>query len=102
MLLRPGCRKVSVPRLRGWSYRGWRRPVPYTGRTPHVQFAVSAASRPRFVTQMYVAGELQNEDDGVPLSVRDPAARVRLIVALRPAPEPAPGALAGTFDIVLG
>ena len=51
---------------------------------------------------MYVAGEAQNERDGVLMSVRDPAARSRLIVPLRPAPEAEKGALAGTFDIVLG
>ncbi len=76
------------------------RPVPYPGRTPHIHFAVSAPGSPRFVTQMYVAGEPQNERDGVLMGVRDPAARARLIVPFRPAAEP--DALAGTFDIVLG
>jgi len=76
------------------------RPVPYPGRTPHIHFAVAAPGFPRFITQMYVAGERQNEHDSVLMSVRDPAARARLIVPLQPAPEP--DALAGTFDIVLG
>jgi len=76
------------------------RPVPYPGRTPHIHFAVSAPGHPRFVTQMYIAGEPQNERDGVLMSVRDPAVRARLMVPLQPAAEP--GALAGTFDIVLG
>ena len=75
-------------------------PVPYPGRTPHVHFAVSGPGFPRFVTQMYVAGEPLNERDGVLMSVRDLAARARLIVPLQLAAEP--GALAGTFDIVLG
>jgi protocatechuate 3,4-dioxygenase, beta subunit len=75
------------------------RPVPYPGRTPHIHFAVSARGLPRFITQMYVAGEAQNERDGVLMSIRDPAARARLIVPLRPAAEP--DALVGTFDIVL-
>src|SRR5262249_30053496 len=69
------------------------RPVPYPGRTPHIHFAVSAPDVPRFITQMYVAGEPQNERDGVLASVRDPAARARLIVPLSPASEP--NALAG-------
>jgi len=76
------------------------RPVAYPGRTPHIHFAVSAPGVPRFITQMYVAGEPQNEHDGVLMSVRDPVARARLIVPLHPAAEP--DALAGTFDIVLG
>ena len=78
------------------------RPVPYPGRTPHIHFAVSGPGLPRFTTQMYIAGEPLNERDGVLLGVRDPAARARLIVPLRPAPEIEANALAGTFDIVLG
>jgi protocatechuate 3,4-dioxygenase beta subunit len=78
------------------------RPVPYPGRTPHIHFAVSGLGLARFTTQMYVAGEPLNERDGVLMGVHDPAARARLIVALRPAPELEANALAGTFDIVLG
>jgi len=78
------------------------RPVPYPGRTPHIHFAVSGAGVPRFITQMYVAGEPGNERDGLLMGVRDPAARARLIVPLRSAPESEANALAGTFDIVLG
>jgi len=51
---------------------------------------------------MYVAGEPQNERDGVLMGVRDSAARSRLIVALRPASEAEAGALTGIFDIVVG
>jgi protocatechuate 3,4-dioxygenase beta subunit len=76
------------------------RPVPYSGRTAHIHFAVSGAGLPRFTTQMYVAGEPLNDRDGVLMGVRDPAARARLIVPFRPAAES--DALAGTFDIVLG
>jgi protocatechuate 3,4-dioxygenase, beta subunit len=78
------------------------RPVPYPGRTPHIHFAVAAPGLPRFVTQMYVAGEKLNDTDSVLLGVRDPAARARLIVPLRPAPELGREALAADFDIVLG
>jgi protocatechuate 3,4-dioxygenase beta subunit len=78
------------------------RPVPYPGRTLHIHFAVSGPGFSRLVTQMYVAGEPQNERDGLLMSVRDPAARSRLIVPLRPAPETETGALTGTFDIVVG
>jgi protocatechuate 3,4-dioxygenase beta subunit len=74
--------------------------VAYPGRTPHIHFTVSAPGVPQLTTQMYVAGETQNEHDFVLMSVRDPAARARVIVPLEPATEP--GALAGTFDIVLG
>ena len=78
------------------------RPVAYTGRTPHIHFSVIAPGQRRFITQMYVAGEPQNERDPVLLGVRDPAARARLIVPLRAAPEIGREALAAEFDIVLG
>lgn len=78
------------------------RPVPYPRRTPHIHFAVLAPGHERFVTQMYVAGEPGNARDRLLNSVRDPAVRARLIVALDAAPAIEDGALAGTFDIVLG
>jgi len=78
------------------------RPVRYPGRTPHIHFAVAAAGFQPFTTQMYIAGEPENERDPVLSDVRDPAARARLIVPLQPAPEIAREAVAGTFDIVLG
>jgi protocatechuate 3,4-dioxygenase, beta subunit len=78
------------------------KPVPYPGRTPHIHFAVSGHGFERFITQMYVAGEPRNATDPVLMGVRDPAARGRLIVALRPVQGSGPAALAGEFDIVLG
>ena len=78
------------------------RPVPYPGRTPHIHFTVSGPGLAPFTTQMYIAGEPLNERDGVLMGVRDPAARARLIVPLRPVPEIEPNALAAAFDIVLG
>jgi protocatechuate 3,4-dioxygenase, beta subunit len=78
------------------------RPVPYPGRTPHIHVAVSGRGFDRFVTQMYVAGEPGNARDGVLMSVRDPAARARLIVPLAPISGLEANALGGTFDIVLG
>jgi protocatechuate 3,4-dioxygenase beta subunit len=79
------------------------RPVAYPGRTPHIHFAVTGGGiRAPFVTQMYVAGEAQNDRDPVLREIRDPAARSRVIVPLRPAHDVAADALAGNFDIVIG
>jgi protocatechuate 3,4-dioxygenase beta subunit len=78
------------------------RPVPYPGRTPHIHFAVTAPGMERLVTQMYVAGEPGNARDGLYNSIRDPAARAALTVALAPAAELESGAIGGTFDIILG
>jgi len=77
------------------------KPVPYPGRAPHIHFAISGRGLDGLTTQMYVAGEALNARDGLLNRVRDPAARARLIVALEPAPDVEPGALAGRFDIVL-
>src|SRR5262245_17464846 len=78
------------------------RPVSYVGRTPHIHFRIDAADGRTLTTQMYVAGEPGNDRDGVLRSIRDPRQRQQVIVALAPAEGLEPGALAGTFDIVLG
>jgi protocatechuate 3,4-dioxygenase, beta subunit len=78
------------------------KPVPYSGRTPHIHFAISGRGFERFITQMYVADELRNESDVVLMGIRDPAARARLIVTLSPSPDVGPDGLSGVFDIVVG
>ena len=77
------------------------RPVAYPGRTPHIHFKVHAPGAGRLTTQMYVAGEAQNARDGVLRAIRDARARESVIVALLAAAEIEPGALKGSFDIVL-
>jgi protocatechuate 3,4-dioxygenase beta subunit len=77
------------------------KPVPYPGRTAHIHFAVSGPAFDPLVTQMYVAGEPGNAEDGI-LNRIDATARERVVVALAPAPEIEPDALKGVFDIVLG
>jgi protocatechuate 3,4-dioxygenase beta subunit len=76
------------------------KPVAYSGRTPHIHFAISGDGFEPLVTQMYVAGEPQNQRDGV-LRRIDPAARASVIVALNPADDIESGALGGRFDIVI-
>ena len=77
------------------------KPVPYPGRTPHIHFAVTTPDRRELVTQMYVAGEPLNERDGLYRSIRDARERAAVTVRLEEAGGIEPGALAGTFDIVL-
>lgn len=77
------------------------RPVAYPGRTPHIHFKLGTAAGELLTTQMYVAGEPGNERDGLLNAIRDPQLRRRLLVELHPAEIIEPGALAGTFDIVL-
>jgi protocatechuate 3,4-dioxygenase beta subunit len=77
------------------------KPVPYPGRTPHIHFKVGAPGAGRLTTQMYVAGEPQNDTDGVLRRIRDRQARDSLIVRLDPGDDLEAGALKGNFDIVL-
>lgn len=76
-------------------------PVAYSGRTPHIHFRIVAPDGRRLTTQMYVAGEAGNERDGVFRAIRDARQRQQVVVSLAPAAGLEPGALAGTFDIVL-
>jgi protocatechuate 3,4-dioxygenase beta subunit len=78
------------------------RPVAYPGRTPHIHFMVDPPRRTRLVTQMYVFGEPQNARDGVLNNIRDQRQRDSVVVRLDPADGIEAGALAGTFDIVVG
>ena len=78
------------------------RPVAYPGRTPHIHFAVLGSEFDALVTQMYLRGEPGNERDGLFRSISDPAERESVLVAAEPAPEVEAGALAGTFDLVIG
>ncbi len=78
------------------------RPVPYGGRTPHIHFKVEPAGGRELITQMYVFGEERNAQDGVLNSIRDPRQRDSVIVRLDAADQLEPGALAASFDIVIG
>jgi protocatechuate 3,4-dioxygenase, beta subunit len=84
----------------GYSFRTIK-PVAYPGRTPHIHFAITAPGREALITQMYVAGEAQNERDGILNGIRDQRQRDSVIVALQPGDGLEPQALLGTFDIVL-
>ncbi len=80
------------------------RPVPYPGRTPHIHYGVAAPDRRRrLITQLYVAGEPENEDDQILQGVRDAEARASIVRPFLPAPEAGlgPGGVAATFDVVL-
>ncbi len=75
------------------------RPVAYTGRPPHLHFKIRHASAPTLTTQLYVVGDATDGD--VVLGSSPAGTRERLSVALRPASNLEPDALAGSFDFVL-
>ena len=79
-------------------------PVPYPGRTPHIHFRILGPGFEPLVTQMYVAGQPLNRQDGLYRRLGERAALVT--VRLEPAPDLEPQAKSGAkralFDIVLG
>lgn len=78
------------------------RPVPYSGRTPHIHMAVRGDGIDPLVTQMYIRGEPGNARDGVLNGIRDARARESVLVAFEPLDGDQPNAQRARFDIVLG
>jgi protocatechuate 3,4-dioxygenase beta subunit len=78
------------------------KPVPYPGRTPHIHFKLTGRDFNSLTTQMFVAGEPQNERDFLYRSIRDERVRKAMAVQLRPAESSSGATLAADFEIVLG
>ena len=67
----------------GYSFRTIK-PVPYTGRTPHIHFKLSGGGVPPFVTQLYIAGHPGNARDSLLAGVQDKRARDSLLALFVP------------------
>lgn len=78
------------------------KPSPYTGRTPHIHFAVSLGGVRHLTTQCYVRGEPRNKRDFILNKIKDPKARNSLIVPFIPIKDSKLGETNAVFDIVLG
>jgi protocatechuate 3,4-dioxygenase, beta subunit len=79
------------------------KPVAYPGRTPHIHLKAATGDGRLLTSQFYVAGDPQNERDGVfRAAVRQPGQRERIEMKLAPAPGVEAGALATEMDIVIG
>ena len=78
------------------------KPVPYPGRTPHIHFRLRGGDFGTFTTQMFVAGEMQNERDFLYRQLRDEQVRKAMTVALMAAEAGTGASLKGDFEIVLG
>ena len=59
------------------------RPVPYTGRAPHIHFKVKLGARELLTTQLYVEDDAGNARDGLWRRLRE-ADRAALTVAFKP------------------
>ncbi len=77
------------------------KPVPYTGRAPHIHFAISGPGVEPLVTQLYVEGAPENQRDFLLNGISDSGARRRLIVPFESDPTLRSGELIARFDIVL-
>lgn len=78
-----GYGRVTVAADGGYRFRTIR-PVPYTGRTPHIHVKVRLGPRELLTTQLYVEGEPRNRQDGLWRRL-DEADRQALTVPFRPA-----------------
>ncbi len=78
------------------------KPVPYTGRTPHIHFGVKMKGHEMWTTQCYIKGHPQNEKDGIWKSVRDEKLRDAITPEFAPLPGAKAGELAAKFDIIPG
>ncbi len=77
------------------------RPVPYTGRTPHIHVTIRARGHAPLTTQIYLKGHPQNTGDFLFNHLR-PGQRDRLLIDPKLAAAPAIAGLeTATFDFVL-
>ena len=73
------------------------RPMPYSGRTPHIHLKVRHNRRTLLTTQVYVDGDPGNARDPLWRSLRDPLDRAALTLPFRPAVD----GLQARFEIVV-
>jgi protocatechuate 3,4-dioxygenase, beta subunit len=85
----------------GYAFRTIR-PVPYPGRTPHINVAVMTPGRAPLVTQFDVAGEPLNERDELFSTLRDPRQCEAVLLPLEPADRIETCTLLAGRDIVFG
>ncbi len=78
------------------------KPVPYTGRTPHIHVKVKKGGKELLTTQLFINGYPQNKTDGVFGGLRDPLDRELVLVDFKPIKESKIGELSAHFDIVVG
>ncbi|HVS35839.1 MAG TPA: intradiol ring-cleavage dioxygenase [Gemmataceae bacterium] len=78
------------------------KPVPYTGRTPHIHVKVKKGGKELLTTQLFINGHPQNRADGVFAGLRDPLDRELVLVDFIPLKDSKIGELTARFDVVVG
>lgn len=75
------------------------KPVAYTGRCPHIHYAVKLKGREKWTTELHIKDHPLNAGDGVTRRVKNPEA---LCVEFKPIRGAKAGELAAKFDLVMG
>jgi protocatechuate 3,4-dioxygenase, beta subunit len=78
------------------------KPVRYPGRAPHIHFAVSRGGNRVLTTQLLIAGEKDNERDGLLQRLGEPKVKQTVLTDFSPIAKSKIGELAAKWDIVLG
>lgn len=78
------------------------KPVPYTGRTPHIHVKVKKNGKELLCTQCYIDGHEGNAKDGIYLSIKDDKQRANISVPFKKVEKSKLGEYEATFDIILG
>ncbi len=78
------------------------RPVPYTGRTPHIHYRVTADGFDRLTTQLYVAEESERNAEDFLYKRHTKSDRALVTTAFSQTTVAADGPVAAAFNIVLG
>lgn len=75
------------------------KPVAYTGRCPHIHYAVKLPGRDKWTTELHIKDHPLNAKDGVTRGVKNPE---RLEAEFKPVVGSKAGELAAKFDLVMG
>ncbi len=78
------------------------KPVPYTGRTPHIHFAISQHGKRVLTTQMLIKDDPNNESDFLFRQIREEKLRKLLLAEFKPIKDSKIGELAVEFDLHIG
>ncbi|MEI9895202.1 MAG: hypothetical protein WDN28_15255 [Chthoniobacter sp.] len=75
------------------------KPVAYTGRCPHIHYAIKLPGREKWTTELHIRNDPRNATDGVTRSVQNPDA---ICADFTPIPGAKAGELSAKYDIVMG
>lgn len=78
------------------------KPVRYPGRAPHIHFAVSRGGNRVLTTQLLIAGEQDNQRDGLLQRLGDDKVKQTVLTEFKPIAASKIGELSANWDIVLG